>query len=193
MQHWFFRPIFFYPIVILAAALVIAISLGPHLWPRAPGPVAGELEGGSIVIEGAAFNSPDKSPEQEMTVDRNFWGRARSLLIAQLPNQPPPTPAEQGVRILLTPERIALIEDRPVTVEVSYAPLPVNPASGLAVSVQGIGPAEWVSQPTPAEPGALRYELPAQFAVSGIGLRALSELNDQAYGLQITRIRITPH
>jgi len=192
MRHWIFHPLLFYPLAALAAALVIAVSIQPQAWPRAPAPVSGQVADGVVVLQGPGFNSPDDSPEQYMTVERDFWGNALSLSIAQLPGQPPPTPAEQGVRILLTPETIALIDDKPVRVEVSYLPLPVNPASGLAVSLQGIGPAEWVSQPAPPQPGTLLFDLPPQFAVSGIGLRALSEGTDQAYGLEITRIRIAP-
>ncbi len=150
------------------------------------------MDGEALVLEGAAFNSPAIGPEQEINVQRTFWGRPQSLMIAQKPGQPAPTPAEQGARILLTPERLALIDDKPVTVEVSYLPLQINAASGLAVSVQGIGPATWVSTPAPTQPGVLRFELPPQFAANAIGLRALSDGADQAYGLQITRIRITP-
>jgi hypothetical protein len=35
--------------------------------------------------------------------------------------------------------------------------------------------------------------LPAQSTVNAIGLRAVSTGSDQAYGLEITRIRIIPH
>lgn len=192
MRNWFFHPLLFYPLVAILAGLVIAASLKPQAWPREPAPVAGVLEDGVLVLERSAFNSPAVGAEQEMTVTRDYWGRALTLRIAQKPGQPPPTPAEQGVRILLTPERAALLEDKPVTVEVSYLPLPVNAAAGLAASVQGIGPAEWVSQGTPPQPGTARFVLPAQFEVNGIGLRALSVLPDQAYGLEITRIRIIP-
>lgn len=192
MRHWLFHPLLFFPLAALMAGAVIAISLKPQSWPRAPAEVAGVMDGETLVIEGAAFNSPDVGPEQEMTVKRDLWGRAQSLLIAQLPSQPPPTPAEQGARILLTPEQAALLEDKPVVVEVSYLPLPINAASGLAVSVQGIAPSDWVSQPTPPQPGMVRFALPAQFAVNAIGLRALSEGTDQAYGLEITRVRVTP-
>ena len=192
MRNWLFHPLLFYPLVAILAGLVVAASLKPQAWPREPAPVAGVLEGGVLVLERGAFNSPAVGPEQEMTVTRDYWGRPLTLRIAQKPGQPPPTPAEQGVRILLTPERAALLEDKPVTVEVSYLPLPVNAAAGLAVSVQGIGPAEWVSQGTPPQPGTARFVLPAQFDVNGIGLRAQSVLPDQAYGLEITRIRIIP-
>jgi hypothetical protein len=192
MRHWLFNPWVFYPLTALAAALIIAISLKPQSWPREPAPVAGAMDGGAIVLEGAAFNAPDVGAEQELTVRRNILGEAHALSIAQKPGQPPPTPAEQGVRILLTAETAALIDDKPVSVEVSYVPLPVNAASGLAVSLQGIGPAVWVSQPTPPQAAVVRFDLPPQFAVNAIGLRALSDGTDQAYGLEITRIRITP-
>lgn len=192
MRHWLFHPLIFYPLATLLAVLVIALSIQPQSWPREPAEVAGEMDGGTLVLAGAAFSTPAVGAEQAINVKRDFWGRSLSLMIAQLPGQPPPTPAEQGARILLTPERIALIDDKPLIVEVSYLPLPVNAASGLAVSVQGIGPAEWTPLPAPPQPGTLRFELPAQFAVNAIGLRALSEGTDQAYGLEITRVRVTP-
>jgi len=193
MRNWLFHPLIFYPLAVAFAALVIAISVRPQAWPREPAPVAAQVQDGALVFEGAGFDAPAVGAEQDMAVVRDFWGRAQALRIAQLPNQPPPTPAEQGARLLLTPEQAALINDKPVTVEVTYTPLPVNAASALAVSLQGIGPAEWVSQPAPAEPATLRFDLPAQFAVNAIGLRALSNGTDQSYGLEITRVRVTPH
>ncbi|MGE0742071.1 MAG: hypothetical protein AB7O98_12075 [Hyphomonadaceae bacterium] len=193
MRHWTFHPLVFYPLAALLAAAFILISLKPQAWPREPAPVAGQVVDGSIVFEGMGFNTPDDSPEQDMTVERDFWGNPLALHIAQLPNQPLPTPAEQGVRILMTPEQLAMIEDKPLTIEVSYEPLQVNPSSALAVSIQSIGPATWITQTTPAEPSTVRFEMPAQFAVTGIGLRAIAGGADQAYGIKITRIRITPH
>lgn len=193
MRHWIFHPLIFYPLAILVAGLVIAVSLRPQSWPREPAPVAAQMQDDTLVFSGEGFNSPSPSAEQSMTVIRDFWGRAQTLRVAVLPNQPPPTPAEQGVRVLLTPEDAARIDDRPVTIEVTYNALPINAAAGLAVSLQGIGPAEWVSHPTPPDAQVVRFDLPAQFAVNAVGLRALSEMNDQSYGLEITRIRITPH
>jgi hypothetical protein len=193
MRKWLFHPLIFYPLVILIAALVIGFSLRPQSWPRAAAPVAAEVVDGALVFESAAFNSPANGPEQHMTVVRDFWGRAQSLRIAQLPGQPPPGPADQGARLLLTPEQAAMIEDRPVRVEVTYIPIAINSASGLAVSLQGIAAADWVSQPAPAEPTTLTFELPPQIATDAIGLRALSEGSDQAYGLEITRVRVIPH
>jgi|CXWL01.1.fsa_nt_gi hypothetical protein len=191
MRLWLFHPLLFYPLAALLAAALFAVSIRPQSWPKQPAPAAGAMQGQTIVFEGAAFDAPAVGAEQNMTVKRDYWGRAMSLMIAQKPGQPAPTPAELGARILLTGERAALLEGNPVIVEVSYLPLPINAASGLAVSVQGIGPAEWVSQPTPPQPGTLRFELPPQIAVDAIGLRALSDGTDQAYGLEITRISVS--
>jgi hypothetical protein len=192
MRSWLFHPLVFYPLILVLAVLVIAVSLKPQAWPREPAPVAAQVVGAALVFEGQAFNSPAVGAEQNMSVVRDFWGNAQALRIAQKPGQPPPTPAEQGARLLLTPAQAALIDDRPVTIEVTYNPIPINAASELAVSLQGIGPAEWVSQPSPPQTGTLTFQLPPQFAVDAIGLRALSGNADQAYGLEITRVRVIP-
>lgn len=192
MRHWIFHPLIFYPLVIVLAAAAILFSLRPQAWPRDPAPVAAEIVDNTLVFAGEAFNAPSPSPEQNLTVVRDFWGHPQTLRIAVLPNQPRPTPAEQGVRVLLTPEDAARIENKPVTVEVSYHSLPVNAAWGLAVSLQGIGPAEWVIHPTPTDANIVRFDLPAQFAVNAIGLRAFNEGAETAFGIEITRIRVIP-
>jgi hypothetical protein len=193
MRTWLFHPLVFYPLAILFAAGVIAFSLRPQSWPREPAAVAAAgSDDGALVFEGAAFDSPANGPEQYLTVIRDDWGKAQSLRIAQLPGQPLPTPADQGARLLLTAEQAALLEDRRVLVEVTYNPLPINAASALAVSLQGVGPAEWVQREAPPQPGVLRFELPPQIAVNAIGLRALSDGEDQAYGLEIVRVRAAP-
>ena len=188
----FFHPILFYPLAILLAGLIIVIGLQPQKWSRPPAPVAGAIADGALILQRDAFNTPDLSPEQTLTVVRDFWGRPQALRIAVLPNQPTPTPAEQGVRILLTPEAAAMIGDKPVTVDVTYRPLAVNGASGLAISLQGIGPAAWVTQPIAPQPARVRFQLPAQLAVSAIGLRAISNQGNKAYGLEITEVRVAP-
>lgn len=192
MRIWLFHPVIFYPLAALFALFVIGVSVRPQSWPRAPAPVAAEVQNGSLVFAGAAFNSPAAGAEQNTFVVRDFWGRAQTLRIAQKPGEPAPGPNQRGAQLLLVPEQAAMIDRRPVTVEVSYNTIPVNMASGLAVSLQGAGPAQWVSQPAPEQAATLRFEAPAQTAVRAIGLRALSSNDDQAYGLEITRVRITP-
>lgn len=186
------RPLLFFPLAIIAAGLIVVVGLEPQRWARAAHAVDGAMEGQTLVLSGDAFDAPSPSPDQHLTVHRTFWGAPKSISIAVLPNQPEPTPAERGVRLLLSSEAAAALQDRPVIVEVAYNPLNMNTASGLAVSLQGIAPADWVIQEISAQTGSVRFELPAQFAVDAIGLRAMSNNDDQAYGLEITSIRITP-
>lgn len=192
MRIWLFHPLIFYPVVLLLAAGVVLLSMAPQAWPRPAVAQAGQVADGAVILTGGAFTAPDPSPDQSMYVVRDIWGDAQSLHIAVLPNQPPPTPAEQGVRILLKPETAAMLQDRPVTLEISYRPVPVNAATGLAASLQGIGPADWVIQPIAPQSGVVRFQLPAAASVEAIGLRAISTNQDQAYGVEIVSIRAIP-
>jgi hypothetical protein len=194
MRNWLFHPLIFYPLVLLIAAGAIFASLEPQNWMRRPAPTPSQHHGASLIWSGAAFNSPDVSSEQYLTVARDLWGNAQSLRIAVIPNAASPAPEEKGVRVLLSADDAQALNGRPVTVEVSYNPLPVNAASGLAISLQGASPTAWVSHDAPSPPqGALRFELPAQTSPQAIGLRVLSGGQDQNYGLEITRIQVTPH
>ena len=166
-------------VLILLVAGAAFVVLPPRFLDYHAAPVAGALDGDALVLEGEALKTPDPSPEQSFRFANN------ALELTVLPNQPAPTAAERGVRILLTPERAAHINERAVLVEARYR---AAAASGLAVSLQGIGPSEWVAQPLNGGEGVARFELPAQFAVDALGLRALSEAGG---AVTITQIRIS--
>lgn len=192
MRSWVFHPLIFYPFAALLAGVVVMLSLQPQAWPRQAAPVAA-MEADGLLLRGDALGTPATDPSQHISVVRNFLGQTQALRIAQIPNQPPPQPDYDGVRLLLSPETSAALEGRAATVEVSYRPLPVNAAASLAVSLRGASASAWVEQTTPPQAATLRFEVPATTGVSAIGLRALSPQNDQAYGIEITQVRITPH
>ncbi|MBY0569537.1 MAG: hypothetical protein K2P70_19665 [Hyphomonadaceae bacterium] len=173
-------------VVLLLVVIGAAVVLAPRFLDQSAEQVTGELEGDVLVLRGGDFNAPDQSPEQTHSVadDR--------LLLTVLPNQPPPTPAERGVRILLAPERADLVNDKAVIVEVRYEAPATGAASALAVSLQGIEPADWQSQPIASGEGVARFELAPQLAVDAIGLRALSETPDQSGAINIVEIRVLP-
>jgi len=193
MRLWIFHPLVFYPLSIVLALLVIAISLRPQTWPREPAPISGRVVNGALVLDGNAFNSPYGDPIQNLTVKRNFWGAPLSLRVAVQPGHPAPPPTERGVRLVLSPADAQRIAGRALTVDVSYLPLPVNAGSSLAISAEGAGPVNWATRPTPPQAGTLRFELPPQANAEAIGIRAISTAAEEAYGIEITRIRITPH
>lgn len=192
MRHWLLHPIIFYPLALLIAGLAIVVSLRPQAWPHEPAAVSGERDGEWMVYQRDRFNSPDAGGEA-MTVVRDYWGRPLRLRVAQTMAQPVPQPADDGARILLSPEDGAAISGRPVVVEISYNPLPVNTASQLAVSLRSdTGPSPWITLAVPPETATLRFTLPPRTSVNAIGIRPISNLGDMAYGLEITRIRIMP-
>jgi hypothetical protein len=195
MRTWLLHPIVFYPLATIIAAAVIAFSARPQSWPRSPAPVTGQQAGGALVLTQASFDAPADDPDQNLYVTRNIFGQAQTLRIAVLPNKPAPGANDRGVQILLSPATAAALTGRPATITVNYNPLPVNAATGLAVSLQGAGPAMWITQAAPPQHGVLRFEVPAQTGVIALGLRAISSNGDQreAYGLEITRISIASH
>ena len=197
MRSWFFHPLIFYPLVAIAAVAVVLISLRPQFWPRDPAPAAAELSDGALVYSGDSFNTPVDAPARPFTVVRNFWGTPEALRVAIRvePDAPvgAPTPAETGVRILLTPADAARLNGRAATIEVTYRPLAINTAQALAVSLQGAGPTNWVSSPTPPEPSTVRIQVPAQSDITAIGLRPIDPGVDRVYGVEITRIRVIPN
>jgi len=195
MRTWLLHPIVFYPLAALLAVLVIALSARPQSWPRAPAPVSGQTAGSALVLTQVSFDAPTGDPDQNVYVTRNFLGQAQALRIAVQPNKNTPSAADRGVQILLAPSTAAALAGRPATIVVTYNPLAVNAATGLAVSLEGAGPNVWVAQNAPPQHGALRFEVPAQTGVNAVGLRAISTNENQreAYGLEITRISITPH
>jgi hypothetical protein len=192
MRLWLFHPLIFYPLVILAAALVIGFSLRPQMFPHPTAPVAGHIEGDSLLLTGADFNSPTDPPEQYVSVARDFWGRPQSLRIAVLPNLRGPTAIEDGVEILLQPEAAQLISGKPVTVEIAYQPLAVNAAPVLAVSLRGSQPTRWQHRQIPPLSGMVRFDLPATPDVRGVGLRAVNTDRSLAFGVEILSVRVSP-
>jgi hypothetical protein len=192
MRSWLFHPLIFYPLALAVAAAAILFSLRPQALPREPAAVAGRVEGETLVLERAAFDAPEDPPEQHVTIVRDFWGAPQSLRIAVLPGQNDPTAGESGVFIGLDPASAALISGKPLSVDVTYRPLSVNAASQLAISVQGSQPTRWVGRPIPPLADAANFTLPRARDVRGIGLRAIGGGADQAYGVEIVSIRITP-
>jgi hypothetical protein len=195
MRTWLMHPLIFYPLAAILAVLVIAISARPQSWPRTPAPVGGQTAGAALVLTQASFDAPTSDPDQNLTVTRNFLGQAQALRLAVQPNKIGPSAADHGIQILLAPTAAAALAGSPATIVVTYNPLAVNAATGLAVSLQGAGPNAWVTQNAPPQHGTLRFEVPAQARVNAVGLRAISTNENQreAYGLEITRISITPH
>jgi len=176
--------------LLVAVAVVLITGAALVGWTRMLDPrgkpVAGEIDGAALVLNGRAFGTPDPSPEQTIATS------SEGLTIQVLADQPPPSPADRGVRILLAAERASHVNDRAVIVEVGYTLPRANAASHLAVSLQGIEPSDWRTQPLSAGGGVARFALEPSFAVDAIGLRAMSDTPGAPGAVVINDIRITP-
>lgn len=192
MRSWVFHPLVLYPLMAAAAAALIFLSLRPDWAARAAAPQAGRLANGALVLEGAALAAPDVQPGQVAHVARDGLGRPVALRLAVLPNQPPPGPADTGARILLGASAVRALGEGPVTVEVSLRPVPITTAAGIAVSLQGAGPAAWQPRDIAPQAQVLRFEFPSAAGAHAVGLRVLSAYADYNYGVEIVRIRIVP-
>jgi len=172
-------------VAVLAITGVALVGWVRMLDPRGK-PVAGEIDGAALVLNGSAFGTPDPSPEQTVTTSRD------GLTIQVMADQPPPSPADRGVRILLAAARLSHVNDRPLIVNIAYTLPRTNAASRLAVSLQGIEPSEWDTQPLSTDDGEAQFTLDARSAVEAIGLRAISDTPGAPGAVVINDIRITP-
>lgn len=193
MRTWLFHPLVLYPFMAVAAAALIFFSLRPDFAMGGPSAQSGRMAGEALVLEGAALASPDIQPDQVAFVPRDGLGRPTALRLAVLPNQPAPGPADTGARILLNSEAAAALGEGPVTVEVTVRPVPITTAAGLAVSLQGPGPAEWQTREVSPQAQVLRFDFPTHPPrIDAVGLRVISANGDYNYGFEIARIRIVP-
>lgn len=193
MRSWLFKPLIFYPLVLIAAAVLVLISFSPLSWPHPQAPAASAIHDGALVLQGEALGAPASGADQVVHVVRDFFGAVHGLRIAVLPEQAAPTPQDPGVRILLDREAAQMLEDKAVQVHIDYRPIPLTTASVLAVTLEGGRLLDWTSQPIDPEGGAVDFTLPAQTAVSALGLRAVQEDEEEHnFGVEIIRIRVTP-
>ncbi len=192
MRHWLAHPLILYPLMAAIAAALVFVSLRPDLAMGAAAAHSGRDVNGAVVLDGAALADPDVGPGQVAYVARDGLGRATALRIAVLPHQPPPGPADPGLRILLSPEAVREIGAGPVTLEISIRPVPITTAAALAATLEGAGPHAWQIRELSPQAQIVRYEFPSVEGLSAVGLRVVSAYDDYNYGFEIARIRLVP-
>ena len=189
---WLFRWWAFYPLVALLAAGLILASMGPGLISTAERPVFGRIEGDALVLDGESLAHPRPSTDTVYFVARNARWSPIGLRVAVLPDQGPAQRADQGLRILLAPERGGELGAGPLRVQVAIRPVPATTAPILAVGLERGGAVSWAAQPTTQLESVLTFDFPAgSAAASGIALRPVSDRADYNYGVEVAAVRIT--
>lgn len=185
----------FYPLMALAALGLIVTSLGASILERAATPQAAAREGSSFVFDQHKIAQGARLDDTHvMHVVRDFGVSAQSVRFAVRPNAPPPTAADTGVQLLLSPADAAALTGRTVDVELQLRRFTITAAGGIALSLQNGGPVTWVITPLPQTSGpmAVRLTAPAGAPPTALGLRLLTDQTDYNYGAEIRRITITP-
>lgn len=196
-------PVWFFPLLAVCAVALILGSMGGATFQAAPGPQGGVRDGGEIVFGPKALADGLEARGTHLRYVHRENGFAPSAVsIAVLPKEGPPSPAEPGARLLLTPAAGAALAGKPVRVLVKTQSLNVTRAEALAVSLQNDGAIQWVSQPLPETAATLTFDLPPAEGQppSAIGFWVVSTKGDTAggaaatynYGVRILEVRAAP-
>jgi hypothetical protein len=144
-----------------------------------------------LLLDRGGLARPAVAPAHTIRIVRDGLGRPAALRVATRPGQPPLSPVDQGARLLLAAQTAAAIGAGDAIVDVSIRPVPLTTAQGLAVSLQGAGPVEWVSQPLTPEAQVLRYQLKAApGGARAIGFYPFSADQEYNYGVEIVQVRV---
>ncbi|KAF0177767.1 MAG: hypothetical protein IV086_11805 [Hyphomonadaceae bacterium] len=185
----------FYPLLLAVAAALITASLGFAPFVRGGAPQKAERDGATYVFNaGALAGGIDPADGHLRHVTRDLGVSARAVRVGVRPGVGAPGPNSAGAVLMIDPADAAALTGRPLHVEVSIKRINVTTATSLAVSMQNGAATTWVSAAIPAENGVMAFDLPASAGplAKGLGLWLVNDKTDYNYGVEITRIAITP-
>lgn len=185
----------FYPVLLAIAAALILASLGFEAFARNGAPQRAERDGPAYVYGASALAGGVATSEGHLRhVMRDLGVSARAVRVGVRPGRGAPTPSSVGATLLFAPGDAAALAGKPVHVEVSVRRLGVTTANAIAVSLQNGSPATWATAAIPADAGVVAFNLPAMAgaAPKGLGIWLISDKIDYNYGVEISRIAVTP-
>jgi hypothetical protein len=194
MKSLLFNRMIFYPLLALAAALLITLSLRPE-WPPQPRiSVAAERVGDALVFGVEALRQIDPGAEHVSHIARDEAGRPSGLRLARtMAALAGPNPDDPGASLALTAPDQDALAGRPVVIEIFYRPVAVSQADALAVGLDDGTTTLWADAPLAPHEGMLRLLLPAQAAPpQRLALRLQSARSDYNFGVELVEVRITP-
>ena len=186
----------FYPAIFAIAAALIFASLGFEAFaPGGGGAQKAERDGKAYVYNAAALAEGIAVSEGHLRhVTRDMGVSARSIRVGVRPGLGAPTPSSIGAALRFDPSDAAALVGRPIHVEVTVRRISVTTAAALAVSLQSSAPTIWTTAAIPMDDGVMAFDLPALDGPTpnGLGLWLVSDKTDYNYGVEISRIAITP-
>jgi hypothetical protein len=185
----------FYPLLLAVACVLVLASLGFDVFVRGGQPQRAARAGGAFVFDaGALAGGINVEAGHLRHVTRDLGVSARAVRVGVRPGQGAPTPTSTGAVLLLDPADAAAFAGKALRVEMRIKRISVTTAASVAVSVQHGAPTTWVTAPIPAENGVMTFDLPASAATPprGLGIWLISDKTDYNYGVEISRVSITP-
>lgn len=185
----------FYPLLFAVAAALILASLGFEAFARGGAPQKAERDGKTFVYTaGALAGGIDASKGHLRHVTRDMGVSARAVRIGVRPGLGAPTPSSTGATLLFDHADAAALSGKAIHVEVSVRRISVTTAAALAVSIRNGASATWATSAIPMDNGVMAFDLPASAGPppKGLGLWLVSDKTDYNYGVEISRIAITP-
>lgn len=182
-----FRDWIFYPLVAIAAAILIALSFGETLRPTPPGPVAGLAAKDALVFPADMLKSVDPGAAATHVVREGT--KTIGLRIATPVGGAAPVLAA-AARVRLDPSAAARLSQRPLVVELLTRPIPLATAPEIAVGLISNGTVQWSRQTLSTDPALAAFAFPATSGVDGIAIYPINPSPDRVLGVEIGEIRV---
>jgi len=185
----------FYPLLLAIAAALIMASFGLDMFAQGGSPQKAQRDGASYVFNaGALADGIEPSNGHLFHVTRDLGVSARAVRIGVRPGAGAPGPMSAGAVLLFDRADASAFAGKALHVELNIKRISVTTAASLALSIQNGEPASWASVAIPADNGVMAFDLPASTgpAPRGLGLWVISDKTDYNYGVEISRIAVTP-
>lgn len=185
----------FYPLLLAVAAVLIVASLGFDVFAHGGGAQKAQRDGAAYVFNaGALADGIEPSDGHLFHVTRDLGVSARAVRIGVRPGLGAPTSTGGGAVLLFDATDASAFAGKALHVELNIKRISATTAASLAVSAQNGTATTWATTAIPAENGVMRFDLPASAGPppKGLGLWVISDKMDYNYGIEISRIAVTP-
>lgn len=184
----------FYPLLVAIAAALVIVSLGAGAFERSGRAQTATMDGATHVFAAQALADGIVTHNGHLLhIAREFGLSPRAVRLGVRPGMGAASADRSGVQLLLAPEEGARLAGKALRVEIAFRRISVTNAASLAVGLETGGPIAWVTQPIPPENGVMTFDLPASAtAPTALGFWVVSDKTDYNYGVEISRVRVTP-
>jgi hypothetical protein len=181
----------FYPLILVLAAALVALSLGITTVSQPPQPQPATRKDGALVYGPHQLARGTRIDATHVRyIVRDLGLSASAVRLAVRPGTAIPADGDSAAALLLAPGDTEALVGRPVRVEIAHRRFSISAAGALALRFDN-GP--WTITPLPPQSGPLTVTLPApSTAPRELGIRMVTDQQDMNYGAEFNRIVLRP-